>query len=304
MQRRGWYRFNKFLWKLFGIEEKPSMGPRYSTSAGSAARIRHNFATRMAEHTAWITKTKAEHPVVYFLTETLHKKYRKYISAVEDAFTDKVYWFENYAIDRADIIRTSLKRGEHSDNSEKILSVNFQILVDHIEKTLAASYISRQASRVRLNNPAGFNPACDMLNTPITWEKLEKKMVWHKWTRLTRYRSAALGLAHLHDYLERMNLEDEEDGRADTISTLETLVLYVWWTQVRPNRKDTEDEVGLSKFRTDMVEKYGDDYYRTLDINERVVYRDLLTAEEELMTAQFAEDNDMLLRLIKHRDNF
>jgi hypothetical protein len=100
------------------------------------------------------------------------------------------------------------------------------------------------------------------------------------------------------------NLHDEFDtGQA--ASAREKKELYLWWKTIFPNRKDPMEESGWSEFCERRRKKYGNGIayiLNDLTDEEHEESSRILEKCRLLEELQYAEDEDMLIRLIKIRN--
>ena len=105
--------------------------------------------------------------------------------------------------------------------------------------------------------------------------------------------------------------QDDNDFSVQARNAHEIMLLYHWWTEVRPNRKDVYDAVGLSAFNDEMEKKYrkdgDDDLGLAIDLHRRLSPADKAMSQS-LHDQMYAmeknrdkEDDEMLFRLIKIR---
>jgi hypothetical protein len=129
-----------------------------------------------------------------------------------------------------------------------------------------------------------------------------KKLLGAWLTRRTKVNPSD-GMAHL-----RKQCEDKAE-----VATIkwahEVMVLYVWWTAVRPNRRNSPIRIEAKKYDEELMAKYtgvGEDdllfgYSQLFTQDERIKLDALQTAAFELDEYDDQEDEDMLIRLMKIR---
>lgn len=235
-------RFFSYLRKRFGIE-KP-------------------VALPWGEWDLWHERTKADHPVGYFLTETLPDQLEWIPKVLVDPFHDMAYYCRNRFVRKTHILRTTLKPSRYHDLSERILDGLMCGLVDFVE-------IEKARAMIR-------------------WQDEGRSY------RLVRGRSREAGLAYLswEAGLDDPGLKPEErsDGQAQTAR--EIRAIYTWWTEVRPKRPDpyeTSDWNEVSGYVFDRANEKKEEIERSLAT---------IRATEE---AYLSEDDQMLMRLLAIR---
>lgn len=236
-------RFFSALRKRFGIE-KP-------------------LALPFGEWDVWHAKTRKDHPVGYFVTETLPDWLEWIPKVFVDPFHDVAYYHRNRFVRKTHILRTGLKAGDYHDLSERILHGLMWGLVDFVEI-----------------------------------EKARAMIRWHDdgdtVYRLKRGRSRDAGLAYLawEATLDDEGLKPEERCEAQAKAAREIRAIYEWWTDIRPKRRDPYDDAdweGVSDFVFDR----GDEKRAEIDAS-----LSRIRATEE---AYAFEDDQMLMRLIAIR---
>lgn len=170
------------------------------------------------------------------------------------------------------LVDTNLEPGYQYAISELLLYSSFSLLSNYVEKNLAAEQIRQRQS---LKFSIGYN---DTLH-------LRKK-----------YKDPLMGMAHLKEFIsyDEASLEKKE-------TAAEILILYHWWTNVRPKRADPEDMSGVVAFIKELDNKYGANTFHVYNPMEKLELDKKLdlcyTIEEEYEI----EDDLMLLRLMKIR---
>ena len=258
---------------------------------GRALRKAHQESYR-----EWKDNFRANRPIVFWLTETLPAFVSDVIENIDDKWFDFTDFCDNYFIQRADRFQTGLKRWEHESADELMLQTNFKQFEDFVETVFAARYIRTMVLRERKAEPSGEDA--------MPWEKLEKKVRRYPLLRFKKYRNREYALQYLH---EQMSLRSDEYDGADEIRRLGCVFsTYIWWTQVRPNRGESEEGSGLQLVRENMTAQYGEEErwsFSQLTLEEQNEYRRLMQVDTELEKEWADEDTAMLVRLVKERQN-
>ena len=227
-------------------------------------------AATAKEWRVWHAESKKKYPVRYFLTHTLPehiKKVRRIVLAPYIAVSNFFYF---RFIEKHHVIRTALKPGWH-EYDEKMLHANFQLLVDYVELDCASQEDWK----------------------PSFWKRITKG--------LDAWRSREMGIKHLAPHPV-----NEDPSCAEQISKRnqirkELIDLYVWWKDIRPNRRDPYDSVSWKNFHANHE---GEDIWDWLeDDNKEAAYK-LKQASEEawaLKDLYEQEDQDQLMKLVSLR---
>lgn len=232
------------------------------------------------EWAKWHKETKTNHPYVYWFVENFLDKAQNFVNYPLDVWGTFHQWITYSFIKHTSIIDTKLKRGEFHDSTELILHGMFSLLVDYVECEKASMYL---------------------------WcHKDEPKPWWMKssLTRWSKYRNPELGLKYLQ---WEADLGDD-GGYYQVITAKETLELYDWWKNIRPNRVDPFVLSGLDEYykRKENSNK-DDDIWTKLSFNQKTEeevnsWREMSNKQQEIDDQYEQEDTDMLIRLIKIRN--
>ena len=185
------------------------------------------------------------------------------------------------------VLRTDLKPGKYHDYEDRLMHGMFHSFVLMIETEFAS-----------------LAPHSPVVVKRPWWRRLS--------ACISPIRDSKLGLAYLQQEMSLIDplRIDQRDVRQAS-SAMEAIVIYTWWTQIRPTRRSIEDESGYTKFMDQMREKYKD---REPDMRysaytmrkhmtpaESDIHLAILADHRRIVTERHAEDDDMLIRLIKLR---
>ena len=231
------------------------------------------YATDSKGWKDWKAQAKAAKPVVYFLCETVPDFINDIAHYIPTPISNIRYYCRNRFYRKTHVLPTGFTPGEYHELDERILYGIMNSLVDYVEVELA--YKSR-------------------------WCRTEES----KTAKWKNGRCPELGLAHL---AWEMTLDDpalDISERSDTQASTarEVKEIYDWW-KARPNRLDPYDASGWTVIceearvaGLDFLE-HGDDDYESRKSECFKLLRKIEDAYE-------AEDQDMLIRVIKRRRSF
>lgn len=244
----------------------------------TAAQMKHNFRYWLAEEGLDILQK-----IVYWPTDALH--------AIK-------YYVNNRWVTRTHSLTAhskDIKPGDWCDVGNRFLPCLFNELVDFVEIELAWWHI------------AWADPA----------EKTKYKApFWATgWFRWRTWRCPQAGLDNLKWQSElRHNVDDgwaEGDpniGKStpQAEKAMEILALYRWWKEVYPNRPDAHDASGWSEYCELKRKEHGDTGLSFMKESKNPELRALgdaaLIKSHEIEQAYDAEDEEMMIRLIKIRN--
>jgi hypothetical protein len=260
----------------------------------------NNRAARMAHqqtYKEWKENFKTNRPITYWLTETMPKYYAVLLDKIDDKWYDVKDKLGNFLIHRSDRWKTGVSRWDYESADELMLQVNFEQYVEFVETVFAHRYIRTMVHRNRKADPDGEEEK--------KWVKIDKAAGRYPLLRWKKYRNKEYALQYLH---QQMAIPHDGYTPADEIRRLcRAMCLYVWWTQVRPNRGESEERSGLKAFRDRMTAKHGDKEmawtYSSLTKEEQDEYGKLMNADDDLEQKWLDEDTDMLVLLVKERRN-
>ena len=173
--------------------------------------------------------------------------------------------------------------------------------------------------------PCLFNELVDFVEVEQAWwniawdpaarEKYHAPFYARGWLRWRTWRSREAGLDALrwaaglvYDEDSGVNPSHPDYGQptAQAKNAVECINLYLWWTQMRPNRLDPHDVSGWSDYINSRLNdnKNDDSVFGIWESNDAVDRRrrtDMIDQVQELEQRYEQEDEDMMIRLIKLR---
>lgn len=159
------------------------------------------------------------------------------------------------------LVPTYLPKGYWYDSCDKLIYSMFGLLVDYVEVECTYLQLLSESNSYKITNP------CYKVK-----------------------RSKKLGLK----YIEWETSLPGEFGR-QAYAAKEQLILYTWWTKVRPNRKNPYESTGYSKY----CEKI--DF--SISNYEDSELQNLLRKVREIRADYDAEDTEMMIRLVRIREH-
>lgn len=201
----------------------------------------------------------------YWIAEELLDNLQDIWMFVPDTYRNVRRYVRNRYIDKTHYLRTRLEPGEYHEMKTRMICGLFETLVDFVEYEKANMQRWSSDEKIKLPNAeAGINY--------LKWE---------------------------------IDLENQENGPSRQSETAkEVLALYTWWKETRPARPDDWDASGLSAFYDAQDEgdgfgnMFGDDADTNLQIESGILFDNRVKIEE----MYDAEDEEMMIRLIKIRD--
>jgi len=200
---------------------------------------------------------------------------------IPDVYHRIEIYIRNRYIDKPHYLDTKLKRGEWYEFDTRIIRGLFETLVDFVEIEKA-----------------------HMQHLSEYWveEEENKKRSWYQFGRGRKNKhtpSRDAGLKHLE---WEIGLGEESPYQAATAKEIKEL--YLWWKDIRPNRPDPFVESGWSEY-SEQEHKAGRGLFgpnvREKTEEERAHLTELSNKCAQLEEAYDAEDEEMLIRLIKIR---
>lgn len=250
-------------------------------------RLKQPISATLSEWQDWENQARAEHPVRYWLTETLPDTVRGAWHLFWQPVSDVRWWFYNRWISQPHVLRTGLDRGRYWETDDRILHGCFHTLREFVEYDKAW---------MEMSSP----------NSPklTAWQKFQ-------WRWLRGPRSAQAGQAYLTWESQLVYtsdfITDDQDPRIGQPTTQaenarEILDLYDWWVNRRPQRDTHPLRQALDQFNDNLHRKYPrfrDFYCQPGPEQDR--WRDLVDQIHALEEQEHQEDQDCLIRLMRIR---
>lgn len=251
------------------------------------------YALQWGEWEDWETKLKTQHPVAFFLTETLPDWLEKPVEWVVDPLNEAKYYIQNRWVTKTHCLTSNLKKGQWYDYDTRLMHSLFDELKNFVEIEKAHLNVIVCGEKEDYNK------------YQVPWWRRYHLLRWGKW------RCAQAGVDHL---TWEMGLTLKEDygfkpGDAkygkptpQAVSAKEILDLYNWWTVGRPARPDASDASGW----TDVCDKirvhtngklFGEITDRKLVREKDKAHRLMIKLEKQYER----EDEKMMIRLVKVR---
>lgn len=215
---------------------------------------------------------KKDYPIRYWFAETLPDIISKVFWPFEQLYEIKWWLAHRYDPEyRYFMIDTKLKPGYHEVDT-RMLHGMFGLLVDYVESTCAwKERIGEPGSPAQFES-RGFKDR----------ERGLKYLAWEK-------------------SLDDPDLTEYDASPAQAAGAREIEELYLWWTDVRPNRPDAMDVSGWSAYCDRMWEE--DRNFTTRSEEEQKESYKMIQESNRIEKKYFDEDTKMLTRLIKIRSH-
>ena len=242
----------------------------------------------------WEKRAKAAYPIRWWLAEEGLDILQKIVYWPTDKLYAAKYYINNRWVTKTHALTAhprDIPRGEWRDVGNRFLPCLFNELRDFVEVELAWWHLAwNREERHKYDAP---------------W--------WaFGWFRWRTWRCPQAGLDNLKWQSELRWSADEgfpegspEIGKPtyQAEKALEILALYKWWTEVYPNRPDPHDVSGWTAY-CDLKREQGGPFLgedKTPEMKE--MSRKALDKTREIEEAYEAEDEEMLIRLIKIRNS-
>jgi len=241
----------------------------------------------------WEEEVKKRMPVRYFFTEALPDLLEKIPEYTIDHIKNVGYYITNRR-HFSHGMRSDLKKGEYHSFNNVLLHSMFCSFIDFIEIEEAYSHIA-------------WSKEEDIKKYNLKWYHRSRIVNWVK-----HWRCPQAGIDHLL-WEMKLDVPDPTDpswyaSPAQAAAAREKMALYTWWKDIRSARGDSWDASGFSAFWKQMDEKYGDSWLvlggkGKLTAAEKRTYAELSEVQAKLDEQWDAEDEQMMIRLIKLRNN-
>jgi len=237
----------------------------------------------------WEESAKAAHPVRYWIAEEGLDYVQKFIDYIPSKIRAVRYYINNRWITRSHALTAhprDIKPGNWRDVGNRFLPCLFNELVDFVEIETA------------------------WMTVVFSEEERKKYLVpWWRLRGIRGWRSREAGLAYL-DWAASLTYSDDWVDPNDpnfgkptrqALDAQEVKELYLWWTEVYPNRQDPHDASGWSEY-CDSRRGNGLRFLEDDPNEDKEHVRKLLDATHTIEAAQEAEDEEMMIRLIRIRN--
>lgn len=238
----------------------------------------------------WEKEAKESHPIRYWIVEEGLDKVQTFIRLPIDTLYNAKYYINNRWVTRTHSLTAhpqDIKPGQWQDVGNRILPCLFNELVDFVEIETAWSHIAWGDDAYKKFNPPFYAKG------------------WFRWRT---WRSPEAGLEHLDWAATLDNSEYAEEGETiepsrQATSAKEIKELYLWWKNTYPNRPDPHEAGGWSAYCEKRRQKAGGDLWghENETEEERKECMDALDLSHKIEAEQMAEDEAMMIRLIKIR---
>ena len=228
------------------------------------------------EWSKWDEKTKKEHPIGWFITETLPAGIDWVDSHTIDHWRNLQYYIRNRWHRKTHILPTGLKVGEYYDLDTRILNGLMTSLVNFVEVEKAWMSRWNKDKKYKFKNGRCIQAGLDYL----TWE-----------------------MNLINDYKSGYDDSMPEYGKPTEQAKCakEIFEIYNWWKNIRPNRPDPYDVSGWSEICENERKSGKSIFDNELTDAEREKSREAIKKSNEIEEQYDAEDNEMIMRLMKIR---
>jgi hypothetical protein len=239
----------------------------------------------------WNKDAKSAHPFRFWLAEEALSDLDNAWNYIPSKINDVRYYIDNRFLTKTHALTSRLSKGQWHEFEERLLHSTFDSFVDFIEIETA------------WNHCMWNDDAQKKFNMP--WWRGQ----WYtRWFR--RWRCAEAGIAHL-EWEMTLKYNEEWIKKTDPLygtftpqaeAAKEKWELYYWWKHVRPQRADAYDYCGWTKYCEDTRVKDGDEWIFGNDSKkDKKRSKAILAAMDRLEKQYDAEDEEMLIRLVKLR---
>lgn len=237
----------------------------------------------------WEQEAKARHPIRWWIAEEGLDYLQKIVYYIPDQLYEVKYYINNRWVTRTHALTaspSSIPRGQWCDVGDRILPCLFNELRDFVEVELAWWHIAWADAEARKKYQAPW------------WST-----GWFRW-RTWRCRQAGLDSLAWQKTCDNTDYTKEDDPSYGALTqqaynAMEIEALYLWWTEVYPNRPDPMEVSGWSAY---CEERWKNDSSILNGIGKnREKTGPMLDKMRELEEQYAKEDEEMLIRLIKVR---
>jgi len=241
----------------------------------------------------WEIKARDAHPVRWWLAEEALDYAQNFVNWIPDRLNDVRYYINNRWVSRSHSLTAhprDIKPGQWQDVGNRFLPCLFNELVDFVEVEQAWHH--------------------------CMWSddaKTKFEVPWYRsgWLRWRTWRCPEAGLEYLRWAATLTNaefLEEDEKHLAEPTyqakAAKEIIELYTWWTTTYRNRPDPYDVSGWTAYceaKRDLNDGRLFGSKETAELKEQGNIA--LDKSREIEQAYNAEDQEMMIRLIKIRES-
>ncbi len=178
---------------------------------------------------SWNKKSKSVYPVRYWVAEEGLDKVQNFVNLIPDTLYKIKYYINNRWVSKTHALTSNLERGKWHEFDTRLLHCMFDELVNFVEIEQAWSHIAWDSDARKKHKPPFYASG------------------WFRW-RVWRSRDAAMEYLNWAASLTIESPDHENHGKPtpQALNAIETLELYKWWKEVRPNRVDPHVASGWS----------------------------------------------------------
>jgi hypothetical protein len=244
----------------------------------------------------WDDTAHTAHPFRYWIAETALNTVQNALWYPIDKLYDIKYWINNRYVTKTHALTSTLKRGQWYDYDTRIFNCLFDELTNYVAVEVAMSHVAWGGDDVRVK-----------YHTPF-WAT-----GWFKW-RTWRCEQAGLDnlkwqAAIIFNEDMGVDADSEHYGKPtdQAISAQAIIDLYIWWTQVRPNRPDPYEASGWAAVcelgETDKAtHRKRRRFSRKGEAPDHKAARDAAYKKlGEIEAAYTKEDDEMVIKLVNAR---
>lgn len=241
----------------------------------------------------WKKEAEAKHPVRFWIAEEGLDKLQDVWCWVPERINDVRYYINNRWVHQTHgMISHSLEKGRWHEFETRMLHSMFDQLVNFVEIEQAWHHVMWDEK------------AREKYETPW-WQK----QWFFRWGKVWRCPDAGIeylvwasGLKQDSDWGVDKDSENFGNPTGQAVTAQELLALYKWWKYARPQRPDPMDASGWTAY-CELRRANGNDFldFEDKTPEEAEMSRTALNKSTEIETAYNAEDEEMMIRLIKIR---
>jgi len=237
----------------------------------------------------WKTKARAAHPIRWWLAEEGLDHIQDVVMYIPEKIRSVRYYINNRFITRSNCLVAhprDIAPGTWRDVGDRLLPCLFNSLVDFVEVETAWMMVvwDEEASKKYKTSWLRRQGWC-------TWRSRDAGLAHLDW---------AAGLTHNEEWVDK-DSPNYSKPTPQALQAMEIKALYLWWTEVYPNRPEPYDVSGWSAY-CDEKRKRGIDVFETDPQENKEESRRLLDTLHDLEAKYEAEDEEMMIRLIKVRN--